>query len=136
MLESDNVLSSVAAKAAANKVESTLQSSLEKYGITAGTMTLTFSKDNTFTATVKSKTTSGTWAIEDSALQLTFSGSSKTVSVTTQCTSSTLQLVTDADNLLSLVKGVAGSSSNSNLQTISSLLSNVDGMEVGLTFTK
>lgn len=139
VLSSDNVLSSAAAKTAASKIESTLQTQLEKYGITEGALTLTFKSDNTFTSTLNSKTVSGTWEITDGTLNLTFSGS-KTVAVETQISGSTLQIVTDADGLLSLIQGVASTaasaSSSSSLSTITSLMSKVDGMQVGLSFTK
>ena len=135
VFESENVLSKVGSQAAASKIESSLQTQLEKYGIKEGAVTLTFVKDGTFTETLNGKTTSGTWEIDDDALKLTFSGKA-TVSVTTQVSSSELQLVTDATGLLSLAKAMASSSNNSNLSTISSLMSNVDGMQVGLTFVK
>lgn len=135
VFESENVLSKVGSQAAASKIESTLQTQLEKYGIKEGAVTLTFAEDGTFTETLNGKTTSGTWEIDDDALKLTFSGKA-TISVATQVSSSKLQLVTDASGLLSLAKAMASSSSNSSLSTISSLMSSVDGMQVGLTFVK
>lgn len=135
VFDSESVLTSAGAQVAANKIESSLQTQLSKYGIDEGALTLTFSSDKSFSATCNSKSVSGTWEIDDSNLNMTFSGK-KTVSVTTQLSSSKLQLVTDADNLLSLIKSVASSSSNSSLSTISSLMSNIDGMQVGLTFVK
>ena len=45
-------------------------------------------------------------------------------------------LVTDATKLLNLVKTVASSSNNSNLQTVSALMKSVNGMQAGLTLVK
>lgn len=136
VFESDNILSSAAGEAAATKIEEKLASAIEKCGITED-MTVTFSSDGSFSSKISSKTVSGTWEISDSKLNLTCSG--KTVSVTTQMSgSSTLMLVVDATKLLTLVQtiGSSASSASSTLSTISSLASSVDGMEVGLKFTK
>ena len=135
VFESESVLSSAASKVAANKIESSLQTQLEKYGITEGALSMTFSSDGSFSATVNSKTVSGTWEISDSQLTISSSGS-KSVSVDTQISGSTLQLVTDADGLLSLTKSITSSSSNSTMSTISSLMDNIDGMQIGLSFEK
>ena len=135
VFESESVLSSATSKIAANKIESSLQTQLEKYGITEGSLSLTFSSDGSFKATTSSKTVSGTWEISDSQLTISTSGS-KSVSVDTQISSGTLQLVTDADGLLSLTKSITSSSSNSTMSTISSLMDNIDGMQIGLSFEK
>lgn len=136
VLESDNILTNTAAKLVANKLESKLQTQLSKYGISKGKLTLTFNEDGTFTSKVGSKkASSGTWKVEDSKLQLTFL-KLKTISVTTQLSSSKLQLVTDATKLLTLVKGISSSSSSSALSTVSSLMKSVNGMQAGITLVK
>lgn len=136
VFESDNVLSSTAGKVAANSIEEKLTSVLEKLGFNED-MTVTFDDDGSFSAALSSKTISGTWEIEDEKLNLTVS--KKTVSVTTQMDGSkTLEFLVDADNLLSLLQtlGSSVSSSNSTLFAISSLSSSIDGMEIGLSYSK
>lgn len=135
VFESDNFLAKAGAKLAANKIESKLQEQLSKYGITPGTMQITFAEDGTFTETIGNKTLSGKWTIEDSKLNLTY-GNVKTISITTQLESNTLMLVTDATKILELMKTIGNSSSNANLQTIASLMNSVSGMKAGLTFVK
>jgi len=135
VLSSSNILTNVAAKAASKKIQSKLANQLSKAGISAGKMSITLNSDKTFTETIGNKTSSGTWAVNDSKLVLTFSGI-KSVSLTTQLSSSKLLLVTDASKLLSLMKGLANLSSNSTISTISTLMKGVDGMQCGLTMKK
>ena len=135
VLSSNNILTKAAAKVAANKVESKLQSYLTSYGIAPGSFSMTFKEDGTFTETLKGRTTSGTWKIADSKLQLTIA-SVKTISITTQIDGKDLQFVTDATKLLTLFKAIGAKSTVSSLQTITSLMKNVDGMQAGITLRK
>lgn len=135
LFQSDNILTNAGAKIASNKIESKLQTYLTKYGITPGTMKMTFNQDGTFVETLKGKTIMGKWTVKDSKLYLTFANV-KTVPVTTQISGKEMMFVTDATKLFYLVKGVASQSSNSNIKTITSLMNNVKGMQAGLTLKK
>ncbi len=135
VFQSDNFLAKAGAKIAAGKIEKSLQTQLGKYGIKPGAFTITFNSDGTFTETFGKKTLKGKWTVKDSKLNLTFSGK-KAIPITTQLESKKLMLVTDATKLLNLVKTVASSSNNSNLQTVSALMKSVNGMQAGLTLVK
>lgn len=132
---SDNILAKTASKLAANKIESKLQTTLSKYGIKQGSMSITFNEDGTFTETLAGKTISGKWSITDDKLALTYGGI-KTVNITTQLDGSNLQIVTDASKLLSLTKSLGAKSSNSTISTVTSLMKNVNGMQAGITLVK
>lgn len=137
VLSSDNFLTNAAAKLAAGKVEDKLSEVLSKYGIKAGALTITFNEDGTFTETIGTKKISGKWTITDSKLNLTFGKlASKTIPVTTQLENNKLMFVTDATKLLDFVKNIASKSSNSKIQTITSLMKSVNGMEAGLTLER
>ncbi len=137
VLSSDNFLTNAAAKLAAGKVEDKLSEVLSKYGIKAGALTITFNEDGTFTETIGTKKISGKWTITDSKLNLTFGKlASKTIPVTTQLENNKLMFVTDATKLLDFVKNIASKSSNSKIQTITSLMKSVTGMEAGLTLER
>lgn len=136
VFESESLLSSTAGKVASSKIEEKLSSVLTKAGFTSNS-TITFESDGSFSTSISSKTVSGTWKIEDDKLQLTIS--KKTISVTTQIDgSSTLQFLVDATNLLNLIQtlGSSASSISSSLSTISTLASSVDGMQIGISYTK
>ncbi len=135
VLKSDNVLTSAAAKIAANKAESMLQTKLAAVGVKAGSPTMTFNQDGTFTSTFKGKTYKGKWTVKDSKLQLTALGV-KAVSITTQLEGSEMKFVANSTKLLNLFKVIGAKSNNSNLQTITKLMKNVNGMEAGVTMVK
>lgn len=135
VLKSDNVLTSAAAKIAANKAESMLQTKLAAVGIKAGSPTMTFNEDGTFTTTFKGKTYKGTWTVQDSKLQLTALGV-KAVSITTQLDGSEMKFVANSTKLLNLFKVIGAKSGNTKLSTIVSLMKNVNGMEAGVTMVK
>lgn len=132
---SDNILAKAASKVAANKLENKLQSYLTKYGIKPGTFTMTFNEDGTYTRTLNGKTAKGTWTVKDSKLMLTIAGI-KTIAVTTQIDGQDMQFVTDATKLLNLFKSFGAKSTNSNIQTITSLMKSINGMQAGITLHK
>ena len=132
---SDNFLTQAAAKLASNKLETKLQSYLTKYGIKPGTFSMTFNEDGTYVRTLNGRTSRGTWTIQDSKLMLTIAGI-KTVAITTQIDGSDMQFVTDATKLLNFFKTMGAKSTNANLQTITSLMKSVKGMQAGITLHK
>lgn len=137
VLKSDNILSNVAAKVAAGKIEDKLAGVLSKYGIKEGMLSITFNEDGTFTETIGKKTVKGKWTVKDSKLNLTFGTlKPKTIPITTQLEGNQLLFVTDASKLLDFVKNISSKSSNSNIKTITKLMDNVTGMQAGLTMKK
>lgn len=137
VLKSDNILSNVAAKVAAGKIEDKLAGVLSKYGIKEGMLSITFNEDGTFTETIGKKTIKGKWTVKDSKLNLTFGTlKSKTIPITTQLEGNQLLFVTDASKLLDFVKNISSKSSNSSIKTITKVMDNVTGMQAGLTMKK
>ena len=135
VFESDDLLSKTGAALAANKIESKLQTTLSKYGITKDKFSITFKNDGTFTETIRGKSYSGKWTVTDQKLVLTYSY--KKMEITTQKEGNKLMFVTDATKLLSLVQSLgAKSATNSSLSTITALAKNIKGMKVGLTLVK
>ena len=132
---SDNLLTKVAAKVAANKLENKLQSYLTQYGIKPGALILTFKEDGTCTETLNGKTMKGKWQVKDSKLILTLGGI-KALQITTQIDGKDMQFVTDATKLLKLFKSVGAKSTNKNIQTVTSLMKGIDGMQAGVSLRK
>ena len=132
---SDNLLTKVAAKVAANKLENKLQSYLTQYGIKPGALILTFNEDGTCTETLNGKTMKGKWQVKDSKLILTLGGI-KALQITTQIDGKDMQFVTDATKLLKLFKSVGAKSTNKNIQTVTSLMKGIDGMQAGVSLRK
>ena len=135
VVESEDFLTKTGAALAANKLETSIQNTLAKYGITKDKFSITFKEDGTFTETIRGKSYSGKWAVEDSKLQLTYQ--IKTMEITTQKEGDQLMFVTDASKLLNLIHTLgAKTATNSSLSTITALAKNINGMKVGLTLVK
>lgn len=129
---SENALSSIGGKMAAQAIEKQLQSKLEKYGIKKGVMKMTFDKDGNFTQTLAGKTLSGTYTIKNKQVVLSYGGTVKQIVGTTQVDGNDLLIVMDASKLLQYAKLLGTVSGSSTLQAASSLLNSVNGMKVGL----
>ena len=134
VLQSDNVLTSAAAKLAAKKAETKLQEQLNKIGIKKGALTLTFNSDGTFSETFGSKSVSGTWSIKNSKLIMKHTVRSTTL--TTQVSGKELMFVTDASKLLKLFQTLGSNSTNSSISTVTSLMKKVKGMQCEITLVK
>lgn len=135
VFESDDLLSKTGAALAANKIESKLQTTLSKYGITKDKFIITFNNDGTFTETIRGKSYSGKWTVTNNKLVLTYSY--KKMEITTQKEGNKLMFVADATKLLTLVQSLgAKTATNSSLSTITALAKNIKGMKVGLTLVK
>ena len=135
VFESEDFLTKTGAALAANKLETSIQNTLAKYGITKDKFSITFKEDGTFTETIRGKSYSGKWAVEDSKLQLTYQ--IKTMEITTQKEGDQLMFVTDASKLLNLIQTLgAKTATSSSLSTITALAKNIKGMKVGLTLVK
>ena len=134
VLQSDNVLTSAAAKLAAKKAETKLQEQLNKIGIKKGALTLTFNSDGTFSETFGSKSVSGTWSIKNS--KLIMKHTVRTTTLTTQVSGKELMFVTDASKLLKLFQTLGSNSNNSSISTVTSLMKKVKGMQCGITLVK
>ena len=135
VFDSDNFLAKAGAKLAADKLENKLQEYLTKYGMKPGAMSITFAENGTFKENLNGKTINGKWAIEDSKLILTY-GTIKPVSITTQVEGKTLLIVTDATQLLNFMKTIGSKSTNTSIQTVTSLMKSINGTKAGLTLGK
>lgn len=136
--ESDNLLGKATAAAAASKAQQQLSTVLTKAGIKAGTMKITFEKGGSAKVVVGSKTVAATYKVDGSNLTLTFTKLKKSVTMNCKLSAGKLQLAMKADKLLTLVNAVSSTAAaaSSSLSTLSTLLKSVDGLYVGLQFTK
>ena len=137
--ESQNVFKQLAASVASNSVESKLTEYYEKIGIKKGSTIFNFKADGTYTATIDSKTFSGTYLINQKNNTVTLKiGSLGLLSVTAYATvsSSNLSLTFDADRIKTLAATIGGFSSSAVVTSLSALLNSYDGMQVGFLFNK
>lgn len=137
--ESENLFKQLAASVASNSVESKLTEYYEKIGIKKGSTIFDFKADGTYTATIDSKTFSGTYLINAKNNTVTLKiGSLGLLSVTAYATvsSSNLSLTFDADRIKTLAATIGGLSSSAMVTSLSAFLNSYDGMRVGFLFNK
>lgn len=141
-LEGDNALKNVTGSVATAELEKKMKEQCAKVGIVEGTFKYTFNTDNTFTCVLKGRTLSGTYTLDTSAKTVTmnFGKTSKlqlakmTASVT--LADDQLSLLYDADKLLNFLTKLSSLTSNSTVQTLSSLANQYDGMKLGFELKK
>lgn len=138
VFESDNVLTNVGGSVFSDKVEKQLANSLDKVAFTQGAVVITLESDKTGTVAFNGKSASVTWGINESDLTLSFPKAKKEVTMNTKITGSTLQLAMNADKLKTVIGAITEKASkvNSTLAGINTLMKNVDGMYLGMKFTK
>lgn len=135
--ESDNFLQKAGGSVAAEAAESKLNEQLSKVGIQEGTFAFTFNADSTFQVSLKGKSTNGTYSYDNSTQKVNLKFS-KLIRLNAKITytSTTMDLLFNADKLLSLLTYLSSKSSNATLQSISSLAQNYDGMMMGFALKK
>lgn len=136
VFSSNNVLSSIGGKVAAQAIEKKLQEQFDKAGIKKGMMTMTFDKDGKFTQVIGKRATSGTYTISDHNVVLNYGGKVKQIVGTTQLDGNDLLIVMDASKLLKYANVIGALTGNSALKPIGSAVSSLDGMEIGLKLNK
>ncbi len=135
--ESDNLLLKAGGAAASKGVETKLNEQLNKFGITPGKMSFTFAADSTFTADVSGKPMKGTYSYDnnENKLNLKFARLIN-MGADINYTSSSMDLLFDADKLLKLITFLSSKTNNAALSSISTLSSQYDGMQLGFELRK
>ena len=136
--ESENVLATVGSSMVSTKVEKTMQNGLTKVGFTCGKVVMTLKEDKTGIIKYNGKAVDVNWAVDGTNLKLTFPLLNKGVSMNAKLSGSELQVAMKSDKLLTLLNAITEKAGtvNSSLGTLNTLTKNVNGMYMGLKFTK
>lgn len=138
--ESENLLAKAGGAVAAGTAEQKIDEQLQKFGIKPGSVKFTFNKDKTFNAVISGKTINGTYTFdpETSKLNLTAALGLFNQTATVGNTAKGISLLFPADKLLSLAQMAGGllGQANSTIGTLSSLVKNYKGMQIGLEMSK
>lgn len=138
VFESESLLAKAGGSVAAAKIESELDTNLSKIGIKQGACSFTFNKDNTYSAKIGGRTFSGNYTLDSSnkTIKMTYLAGLGSMTPHISKSGGKLSLLIESSKLLTLVKGVSALSNSSSIKTVSSLLSNYDGMYVGMKLSK
>ena len=142
-IETENTLTTLAAGAYKEKLESKMDGYLKKVGIVPGVATISFNNDNTFTIASSTKTiASGTYTYENKVLKMKFGKVYNYLSMTGTVTASTsgAQVLFEAGKFLEFakkaIKVVGAGKDNSTLSTIAGLSDQVTGLKLGFDMKK
>lgn len=142
-IETENTLTTLAAGAYKEKLESKMDGYLKKVGIVPCVATISFNNDNTFTIASATKTiASGTYTYENKVLKMKFGKVYNYLSMTGTVTASTsgAQVLFEAGKFLEFakkaIKVVGAGKDNSTLSTIAGLSDQVTGLKLGFDMKK
>lgn len=135
--KSDDLLKKAGGAVAAATAEKKLNEQLAKVGFTEGSSSFTFNADSTFTSTVGKRTLKGTYSYDQSSSTVTLKYA-KLIGLNAKLSgsSSKMELLFDADKLLTLITFIGGKSSSGAIKTIATLAEGYDGMMLGMELTK
>lgn len=133
---SENLLKKAGGKLASSAIEKTIETQLNKVGITKGAMKMTFTRNGRFTQTIAGRRLRGTFTIKGKEVVLKYAGEIKQLVGTTQVDGNDLLIVMDASKMLTYLKAIGSISGNASLKTVTSLLGSMDGMLCGLRLNR
>ena len=133
---SENLLKKAGGKLASSAIEKTIETQLNRVGITKGAMKMTFTRNGRFTQTIGGRRLRGTFTIKGQEVVLKYAGEIKQLVGTTQVDGNDLLIVMDASKMLTYLKAIGSISGNASLKTATSLLGSMDGMLCGLRLNR
>ena len=138
VFETQNLLLKAGGEMAAAKIESQLESQLGKVGITPGACSFTFNSDGTYVATIGQYNLTGNYTLntKSNTLTMTYLAGIGRSSPKVVKTGASISLLFEGDKLLSMVQKVGKLTSNSTVNSLSSLINSYDGMLVGMQLSK
>ena len=139
VFESQNMLMKAGGQVAAAELESKVNGYLTKAGFNANKCQFTFNEDKTFTGVFMGKKISGTYTYDATNKQVQLSmlaGLFTSSPYVVRSLNGNVSLLFEGDKLLKLASTLGALSGNSTLNTLSKLLSQYDGLRVGLEMGK
>ena len=138
VFETQNLLLKAGGEMAAAKIESQLENQLGKVGITPGARSLTYNSDGTYVATIGQYNLTGNYTLntKSNTLTMTYLAGIGRISPKVVKTGASISLLFEGDKLLSMVQKVGKLTSNSTVNSLSSLINSYDGMLVGMQLSK
>lgn len=137
VFESENTLADLGSDAIAEQVEAQVDKYLAKLNIKEDACNITFNEDNTCTFTAGKKTLKGTYDfnVETKELKLTYANLLSTTAYLVY-DAGTINIVYQSDGLLRILKALGSMSNNGTLALLNTLLTQYDGLRIGMAFEK
>lgn len=138
MFESENLLAQAGGAVASKKLEEQLNTHLAKIGVKQGACSFTFNEDKTYTAIIGGRTITGNYTLDvkNKTLKMTYLAGLGSMTPKVVVKNGKLSLLFESDKLLGIVKKVAAIGNSTTLKAMSALLSNYEGMYIGIQLEK
>lgn len=138
VFESENLLMQAGGAVATTRIESKLSAALAKVGIKPGSCSFTFRTNNTYSAVINGRNIAGNYILDvkNKKLTMTYLGGMATMSPQIVKAGNHISLLYEANKLLTLLVGISTASGNTGMTTLGNLLSQYNGLLVGIRLQK
>jgi len=133
---SKNLLAQAGGEVAAVQIEEKLLPYYQQVGLSANNTYITFNQDGTFSAKIVGTPFSGRYTFDEATQKITLKGLLISVNCYTKRELSGIAILFEGKKLLSLIQTMAALSGNQNLETISEISKNYEGVRVGFDLSK
>ncbi len=133
---SESLLATAGGEVAATSCKEELAKYYEQFGITADNTSFTFNEDGTFSAKLKGNKCSGKYTFDEDNQTVNLKVLVLNITGYTKKDSDGMSLMFDQSKILTILETIGKVSGSSVLSSISSLMSNYDGLQVGFDLSK
>ena len=133
---SENLLAKAGGEMAAVQIEEKLLPYYQQVGISASNTVITFRQDGTFSAKICGTPFSGNYTFDEASQKITLKGLLLSVNCYTKLEISGISILFEGKKLLSLLQTLAALSGNQNLETVSEISKQYDGVRVGFDMNR
>ena len=133
---SENLLAKAGGEVAAVQIEEKLLPYYQQVGISANNTMITFNQDGTFSSRICGTPFSGRYTFDEATQKITLKGLLLTVNCYTKREMNGISILFEGKKLFSLLQTLAAFSGNQNLETVSEISKNYDGVRVGFDMNR
>ena len=133
---SENLLAKAGGEMAAVQIEEKLLPYYQQVGISASNTVITFRQDGTFSAKICGTSFSGNYTFDEASQKITLKGLLLSVNCYTKLELNGISILFEGKKLLTLLQTLAALSGNQNLETVSEISKQYDGVRVGFDMNR
>ena len=133
---SENLLAKAGGEIAAVQIEEKVQPYYQQVGLSAENTFISFKEDGTFSSRIAGTPLSGQYTFDEETQKITLKSLFLSVNCYAKKEVGGISILFEAKKLLTLLQTVSAFSGNKDLQTISDLSKNYDGVRIGFDLNK
>ena len=133
---SENLLAKAGGEIAAVQIEEKVQPYYQQVGLSAENTFISFKEDGTFSSRIAGTPFSGQYTFDEATQKITLKSLFLSVNCYAKKEVGGISILFEAKKLLTLLQTVSAFSGNKDLQTISDLSKNYDGVRIGFDLNK